>query len=124
MEWWKQRYMIARVLVKYYYLAFLQKIYRTVIHLQKNNYEIQYALHDRIYKIRTRSRRTPTQIMDVQDHEGNDITEEVRSYLGPNEDFHGQRLRPFDIGYERLCVRLRNGREKIFKTDEYIQFDD
>lgn len=123
MEWWKQKYMVARVLLKYIYLSVLQKLYQSVVHLHKNHYEIQYALHDRVYKIRTRTRRLPTQIIEVRDHEDKDITGEMRSYLGPNEDFHGQKMRPLDIGYEKICMLMRNGEEKVFTTNDYIVFN-
>lgn len=115
--------MAIRILFKYLYLTFLQKVYISVVHVQRNTYEIQYVLHDQLYKIRTKTRRGPPRIVGILDHHGDDIAGEVVPYLGPNDDFHGQTIRPCDIGYEEIHIMLRNGVEKIFKTDEYIQLN-
>ena len=120
MEWWKQRWLVFKIVAKYCYLQFLQHIYITVIHLHKNTYEIQYVLHDKIYKVRTKVRRGPPRIVQILDHLDNDITDEVQSYLGPNEDFHGQCICPQDMGYERVYFCFRNGNKIGFDTQEPI----
>jgi hypothetical protein len=120
MEWWKRNYVAARIVFKYLYLTLLQKLYWSVVHIRKNTYEIQYALHDRVYRVRTRTRRGPSQIVCVRDQCGEDITEELRSYLGPNEDFHGQTFRPCDMGCEEVRLLLRDGTEKVCKAGECI----
>lgn len=120
MEWWRQKWIVLKILFKYCYLKCLQNLYTTVVHIHKNTYEIQYVLHDKLYKIRTKVKRGPSKIVQILDHLDNDITEEVRSYLGPNEDFHGQRICPEDIGYERVCVCLRNGVEMGFNVNQPI----
>jgi len=120
MEWWRQKWVVLKILTKYLYLKLLQNIYITVVHLHKNTYEIQYVLHDKIYRIRTHVRRGPSKIVQILDHLDNDITEDVRTYMGPNEDFHGQSVCPQDIGYERVYVCLRNGAQVGFAADEPI----
>lgn len=121
MEWWKQKIVVAKIIMKYLYLKMLQSLYLTVIHTHRNRYEIQYVLHDKIYRMRTQVRRGPTKILQILDAEDNDITDDIRSYLGPNEDFHGQQLRPCDFGYEKVCFFLRNGMERVFEAEEIIQ---
>lgn len=120
MEWWKQKWIVMKILMKYCYLKFLQHMYMTVIHLHKNTYEIQYILHDKIYKIRMKVKRGPSKIIQILDHLDNDITDDVRSYLGPNEDFHGQSVCPQDMGYERVYLCLRNGEQVGFDALEPI----
>jgi hypothetical protein len=120
MEWWKKKVVVLKVLMKYIYLKLLQKMYITVCHLHKNNYEIQYVLHDKIYKFRTKVKRGPSRLFMILDHEANDVTDEVRSYMGPNEDFHGQSVCPRDMGYEKLHVCLRSGGEIYFNADQPI----
>lgn len=123
MEWWKQKYLLVKIFLKYVYLKCLQQLYQTVRHVRRNHYEIQYILHDNVYKIQTKVKRGPSNIERIMDHQNNNITEEVRSYLGPNEDFHGQLIRPFDLGYEKLHVEFRNGDESSFETNDLIVFD-
>lgn len=120
MEWWKQKYIVFKILVKYVYLKFLQNIYLTVSHLHKNTYEIQYVLHDKIYKIRTNVKRGPSKFVYIMDHSDNDITDKVRSYMGPNEDFHGKPMCPQEIGYEKICIVLRNDQQIIFNANDPI----
>lgn len=120
MEWWKKQLLVARLFLKYVYFQCLQKLYKTVRHVKKNHYEIQYVLHDNLYKIKTQVKRGPSSILRVMDHQQNDITEEMRSYWGPNEDFHGQSIRPFDLGYEKIRIELRHGKEKEFECQEPI----
>jgi len=120
MEWWKQKYLVLKIMFKYAYLKLIQNIYITVSHLHKNTYEIQYVLHDKIYKIRTNVRRGPSKIIYILDDLDRDITDEVRSYMGPNEDFHGNKMCPRDIGYELIYVVLRNDQQIMFKKDEPI----
>jgi len=120
MEWWKQKYLVLKILFKYTYLKFLQHIYLTVSHLHKNTYEIQYVLHDKIYKIRTNVRRGPSRIVYILDHLDNDITDEVKSYMGPNEDFHGKTMCPQDMGHERIYIILRNDQQIVFDANDPI----
>jgi len=121
MNWWKQNYIIVKIFMKYMYLKLLQNMYITVSHLYKNTYEVQYILHDKIYKIRTHVKRGPSKIIQILDHLDDDVTEDVRSYLGPNEDFHGQFICPHDIGYENLYIFLRNGDTLSFKENDVIR---
>lgn len=94
----------------------------TVVHIHKNTYEIQYALHDKTYRIRTNVRRGPSPIVRVLDHQDKEITDDIRSYLGPNEDFHGQSICPQDLGYERIVFCFRNGVRVSFSLQEPIVF--
>lgn len=122
MMWWKPKWVVVKIMMKYCYLKFLQTIYRTVVHLRKNHYEIQYILHDRVYRIHTQVRRGPSSIVRVLDHQDKDITEEIRSYMGPNEDFHGQSICPQDMGYEYVVFCFRNGKQTGFALQEPIVF--
>lgn len=120
-EWWKQKYVLAKVFLKYVYLIVWQRMNQTVLHVHKNVYEIQYALHDHVYKVRTRVRRGPSNIIQILNHQGEDVTDEVRTYLGPNEDFHGQCMTPNDLGFEELSIQLRKGETMEYKLHDKIQ---
>lgn len=123
MEWWKQKYIVVKIMMKFFYLKCLQNIYLTVSHLHKNNYEIQYVLHDKLYRIRTKVKRGPSKIVYILDHMDKDITEEIRSYMGPNEDFHGMSICPRDIGYEQIVIFLRNGETIVCEPSQPIVLD-
>lgn len=119
-DWLKQKIVVLKVLMKYAYLKILQKMYITVSHIGKNTYEIQYVLHDNIYRIHTKVRRGPSRVFMILDQDANDVTDDVRSFMGPNEDFHGRQVCPKDMGYEKIHVSLRSGDEVCFIADQPI----
>lgn len=114
MEWWKRQYVLCKMIVKYGYLLLLQKLYQTVRPISRHTYEISYVLHDKTYRFRTKVQRGPSRVVQVTDETGDDITEEIRSYMGPNEDFHGQSIRTCDIGCELISMEMRNGDTIVF----------
>lgn len=120
MEWWKHKLVVVKVLFKYMWIMMLQKIYVPIIHTGRNKYEIQYVLHDHLYKVRTMVKRGPPRIIQVKDHDGNDITDEFRSYVGPNEDFHGQHTTPNDIGYNQIVIVFRDGMEATYEATDQL----
>lgn len=122
LQWWRQKLVVVRVLTKYVMLLLWQKAYMPVARVGRNVYEVRYVLRDRVYKVRTQVRRVP-RVVRVLDHGGDDATEQVLSYLGPNEDFHGTQTTPGDLGYEGLLFRLRGGGEAAFGRDDVIDLD-
>lgn len=122
-EWWKRKLIVARVLIQYIGLVFWQKAYLPVVRVRRNVYDVQYVLRDRVYKVRTQVRRVP-RVARVFDHEGEDVSDCVLAYLGPNEDFHGSPMTPGGLGYKGLLLRLRDGRGLAFAHDDVIQLEE
>lgn len=114
---------MVRVLLKYVGLVLWQKAYLPVVRIRPNVYEVQYALRDRVYKVRTQVRRVP-RVVRIFNHEGEDVAGLVNAYLGPNEDFHGTPTTPGDLGCKGLLFRLRGGGELAFGQDDVIRFDE
>ena len=44
-----------------------------------------------------------------------DVTDHITIFLGPNKDFHSQKLTPLDLGYERLRIERTNDDNLIYK---------
>ena len=123
MEWWKRQYVLCKLMFKYGYLLLLQKLYQTVRPVSRHTYEISYVLHDKTYCFRTKVQRGPSRVIQVTDETGEDITEEIRSYLGPNEDFHGQSLRTCDLGCELISMEMRNGETVVFGPLDILRLE-
>jgi len=120
-EWLSNKLLIVRISLKYMYLKLLQKIYLPVVYRGNGKYDIQYTLKNNIYIFRTTARRGPSTICCITDHNNNDVTDEVKSYLGPNEDCHGQPLTPRDIGYKKgLCIEYRSGKKVFYKGETFF----
>ena len=110
----------ARVLSVFILLKVSQKLNQTVLLEGNGKYEIQYLLHDKVYKIKTRKKRGPKRIVRVEDEQGNDITEKFFSYLGPNHDFHGTPMSPRELCHEVVHIYYRNGDMKKVEGDSKI----
>lgn len=77
-------------------------------HIGKHKYEVQYYINDKMYRFRTQIRRGPKRVRKILDRQQNDITCDLMSYIGPNEDCHNQSLTPSDIGYDGIYVFITN----------------
>lgn len=114
----------GRVGLLYVYLYVFQALNRTIIGTGKRQYEIRYVLHDRVYRFRTRMKRGPLLLTGAYDEKMHDITDELFSYLGPNFDFHGLPMSPRDLGHEKICLSLRDGRRVWVEGDCKIHLDE
>ena len=120
--WGIRKYFLAgRILVRYIYFRFIQRVYPTM--QIAGGYRVRYLLNDRVYTILIKKKRGPPRILYVMDDRGEDVTETVLGYLGPNEDFHGGAvLRPLDMGIESgIQVSLRDGREIRIEADSVLE---
>jgi hypothetical protein len=53
-------------------------------------------------------------------HKRQDITSELKPWIGPNHDFHNSKLTPSDIGYEELTVFFSIGDKKCFGKNDVL----
>lgn len=96
----------------------LQKMYKSIEKVDKNKYILTYYLKGRTYKVVVSTRQGPSKIFQVLDKDDNDVTDVVEPYLGPNEDFHGLRVTPGDLGYDRLVFNMSDTREHEYERGE------
>jgi hypothetical protein len=99
-SWWKDQYVRLRIFFLYMNVILYQKLNQVLIAEGKGQYELRYILHDRLYRLRIRAHRGPCMIKAVMDEKENDVTEEIISYRGPNDDYHGQQMTPRDLNTE------------------------
>ena len=65
---------------------------------------ITYQDGSKEYKVRWKRKTSPSFIHKITDDKGNDITQDVAPYLGPDHDCHGIALTPKDIGHKAVTV--------------------
>jgi hypothetical protein len=123
-SWAKKMYTYGKVLGIFLLIKATQKLNKTVMIEGNGKYEIQYILHDKIYRIRTKHRRGPKKIEKVEDETGKDITDRFFSYLGPNLDFHGNPMSPHDLSYQSVRIHYRNGNSVYIEGDCKIHMDE
>jgi hypothetical protein len=87
----------------------------------KHYIEIGYMFRDELYKIRIQTKKGPKKMM-MADADGNPVSEELCSYLGPMEDGHSISIKPSDFGWKQVVVYLTDGSEKTFEENDPIKF--
>jgi hypothetical protein len=110
-----------QIVMKTYYLSTLQYLNNSVVKIGRNKYEVSYSINGRLYKMFVVQRKGPFPILQVNNHNNEDVTEYILPYLGPNHDWHLNRVRPDTFGHKSLVFRLSNGDEVIFEEHEHIE---
>ena len=86
-----------------------------------NTYEVRYSIGNRKYKMVRIPSTEPCPIALVTDELGNDKTDAVLAYYGPNYDWHGVPLYPIFFKCKELTFAMTGGRVYKFKdTDDIV----
>ena len=121
---WKSLIKTGRVLSWVAYVFLYQKLTKNIVAVGKNEYDVHYVLGVQEYRVRVATTKGPgthDRVLQVIDQRNDDVTLDVRPYLGPREDFHGiTTLRPCDLKFEELTFNLANGEIKTFQAQDPI----
>lgn len=90
----------------------------------KNIYELHYKYNNKLYKICIPIKKGPTNISDILDENGNDISEKISPYLGPNEDLHFCNISPKYLGYSKIYIHTIFDKIYVFENNDKIEFND
>lgn len=83
--------------------------------------DLKYKLYGNNYIYRLYLNNDPMIIRNlyVTDENGEDVTERVVKYMGPNYDFHGVDMTPEILGYKSLNIHEQTY-SKIFRDNDII----
>lgn len=90
------------ILNKIYIPTSLQKV-------SKNVYALSYKHNGSDYKMMIPIKRGPRKVVRVVNENDHDITDDVRIYMGPGEDFHNNTIYPSDLNHQELHFHTRDG---------------
>jgi len=104
----------GRTFVKTY---MTQYVFHNSYKIARHVYDIEYTIHLKTFRIRVHYKRGPSRFRGffVNDK---DITNEMMSYIGPNDDFHNQKYTSLMFGYPHIRIRYEDGEEREFGGDE------
>ena len=74
------------------------------------------------YKFHVKPKKGPNSnvIIQATDENDQDVTGEVLTYLGPMDNFHGNKYSPMNFGVKSITLNLSSGEDKTFNEHEYI----
>jgi hypothetical protein len=95
----------------------------TVKKIGKNTYEITYNIAGNTYKMIVTPTKGPSPILQISDHNLNDVTNEILPYLGPERNWHGNKFNLDFFNKESLTFELADGSTKIFTLDKHLHIE-
>lgn len=113
-------YVTCEIIGKSLYLSFVQWLNNSVKHIDKNTYTVNYILKGRKYTMLVKPSSGPPPILLVFDENGDDVTDKVVPYIGPQNDFHGQTLTPDFFGVKQLNFETSMGDTLLFEQGEKL----
>jgi len=113
-------YVSICMVLKMYWMNFLQWSNNSIEVLNKKNISISYVLNGKLYKLLVKAKKGPNLVLLVTDENNEDVTDLVLPYLGPNNDWHHNFFKPCFWDKKFLCFELSCGEMKSFKEDDTI----
>jgi len=93
------------------------------IHTEDDHMHIHYSIGEHTYRIMSPVNIKPSPIIKVTSNDKN-VTEYVRSYMGPHNNFHGLKYTPKMFGFDKMTVVYREKfRVVTYTGDECIKLD-
>lgn len=112
-------YSILYTIISYYPLTYMYK--RSIPEKFNKKYlKISYKYNDKSYFYLLKVPRGVRPLKEIQDEDGNDVSEFISPYLGPNLDCHNVSLYPKDFGYKSLKITTIFDKIIVFNEDEKI----
>lgn len=90
------------------------RLAKKCISMHHKYYIVEYPYGVSWYKIIVPRNRRPCLIDDITDAHGCSVKTQLKPYLGPGNNFHGQRVTPNLLGFSRLTFTYANGDELTF----------
>lgn len=111
-----------KLLWKALVVQFFQLLNHNLKRIDKNTYELSYVVNGKLYKMIVKPKRGPRNIIQVTDDEDNDVTDEIHAYLGPCENFHGEReVTPHFFNKDKLVFYFASGDEVVIERHSKIE---
>lgn len=111
------------ILVKTMYIHLFQYLNKSIVKIDKNTYELCYAVNGNLYKILIKVKKGPRSVIQATDENDMDITQIMNTYLGPYENFHNTLFTPDFFGKESITFNLSTGNDISFTKNEVIKLN-
>ncbi len=120
----KISYIALDTSIKYLYILLQQYMNNTVKKIGKNTYELTYIINGNTYKMIVKPMRGPKPVLQITDHDSNDITDYVLPYLGPNFNWHGHKFNLDFFNKKQITFQMLDGTTKIYNINEHTHIEE
>lgn len=111
------------IIAKIMYTSILQSLNKSVKKIGGDEYEILYVIEGKAYATRVKVNRGPANFILATDVDsGNDITEILGMYAGPDKDFENKFITPGTLGLKNITVVGSFGDQFCFSETDRIIF--
>ena len=107
------------IICKLIWLTLLQKVNNNVIKLDKNKYLVQFCIKGKWYKQILHTKSGPSSIVQIIDHNENDVTDDVEPYFNALVSYNND----IDVKYlkfDNLTFNMDDGDSKIITKDDKL----
>lgn len=104
-----------KMLLHAMYISFLQYMNNTVRKIDRKIYEVTYVIDGKMYKMIVKPKRGPAPVLQVSNEEQLDVTSTIIPYMGPEYNWHHNKLSPQFFGYKSLTFELMDGSEQTYE---------
>jgi hypothetical protein len=112
-------YVSLKLIAKASYISFIQYMNNSVRPIEGGkSHELTYVINGKMYKLIVTPTRGPAPIMQISNDNGEDVTDIVLPYMGPQYDWHYREFAPRFFGYKSLTFELADGTEKTYEDSE------
>ena len=112
---------LIQLFLKVIYILIIQKFSKNLNKIKKNTYDLSYSVNGKLFKYRFKIEKGPPKILQIIDHNNNDVTSKIAPYSGPLGNFHQIQYTPADFKAIELTFNLFNGEVLTFKENEIIE---
>ena len=112
-------YVSLKLVAKANYIYFIQYMNNSVRPIEGgNSYEVTYVVNGKLQKLIVTPKRGPSPIMQIRNDVGEDVTNIVLPYMGPQYDWHYREFTPSFFDYKSLTFEFSDGTERTYEETE------
>lgn len=110
----------CKMVVQLFWVNILHTINNSIEYPDKHRFVLTYVADGRLYKMASARRKGPPLVLLVLDENGEDVSDLVIPFLGPERNWHKNSFTPNFWGKKRLVFELSDGRAETFEKNDTI----
>lgn len=110
----------CKMIGQLFWVNILHTLNNTMEYPDKHHFILTYVADGRLYKMASARRKGPPLVLMVLDEQGDDVSNDVIPFLGPERNWHRNSFSPAFWKKKKLIFELSDGRSESFNETEAI----